>query len=441
MKKLNPALLFSFLGIATFASLVGTVSGTLAWYAYNARATLSYSGTSVLSSIQLHIGLACSEKMPIEGETGYKTTYADFHRVMGEPETITGDSNYYYFAPMGKGLEPSVINAYLDRFGFATNELEPVTSGYFNPNDTACVFSLKEGPSTENYSGQGDAAKKNYLKLPFVFRVAREGNYAGGEELWLTDAQAAASSSNSNSNIAQAMRIYFDRKGEKYTNGFIVNPSAPNDKAGETRVGGLLDLSADGYYDFEDDATGGGTHEIIYGEWDEILTPNPTSFINDPFDASAGNPILDLNNTGNEVNKVTTFDSRHHEYTKYYDYDDLHNTAEAGQEPNGIVFKTAKYESNASAKPVRESDGTLVNPEGKVTSVCVTAGEEGNYIGRVDAYIWLEGWDFAVIDSEQQHKFDLGLTFEVNRNKVVDDSNGNNTSENNDNGGENNGGN
>ena len=433
MKKLNPALLFSFLGIATFASLVGTVSGTLAWYAYSARSTLSYSGTSVLSSIQLQIGLACSEKIPEEGETGYKTTYADFHRVMGEPETITGDSNYYYFAPMGQGLEPSVINAYLDRFGFATNELEPVTSGYFNPSDPDCVFSLKEGPSTENYSGLGAAAPKNYIKLPFIFRVAREGNYAGDEELWLTDAQAAASSGNSNSNVAKAMRIYFDRKGNEYTNGFIVNPSAPNDLAGETRMGGLLDLSADGYYDFEDDTTSGGTHEILYGEWDEVVTD---SFINAPFD-SENNPILDINNTGHEVSKISTFDSRHHVGTKYYDYNGLHNTAEAGQAPNGIPFKTAKYESSASAKPVRESDGTLVNPENKVTSVCVTAGEEGNYIGRVDTYIWLEGWDYAVVDEVQRHAFDLGLTFEVNRNKVVDNSNENT----NNNGGENNGGN
>ena len=44
MKKLNPAkFIFGFLGLSTFASLVGTVSGTLAWYAYSARAAVSYS--------------------------------------------------------------------------------------------------------------------------------------------------------------------------------------------------------------------------------------------------------------------------------------------------------------------------------------------------------------------------------------------------------------
>ena len=59
MKKSKSAkFLFGFLGIATFASLVGTVSGTLAWYSYSTRATLSYSGTSVSNTVQLQIGIA-----------------------------------------------------------------------------------------------------------------------------------------------------------------------------------------------------------------------------------------------------------------------------------------------------------------------------------------------------------------------------------------------
>ena len=64
MKKSNPAkLIFSFLGLATFASLVGTVSGTLAWYTYSTRATVSYSGTSVSNTVQLQIGIASHTKV------------------------------------------------------------------------------------------------------------------------------------------------------------------------------------------------------------------------------------------------------------------------------------------------------------------------------------------------------------------------------------------
>ena len=38
-----------------------------------------------------------------------------------------------------------------------------------------------------------------------------------------------------------------------------------------------------------------------------------------------------------------------------------------------------------------------------------------NFIGRVDATIWIEGWDYSVIDEEIAHAFDLGLTFEINK--------------------------
>ena len=63
MKKSKPAkLLLGVLGLATFASLVGTVSGTLAWYAYSTRATVSYSGTSVNNTVQLQIGIASPKK-------------------------------------------------------------------------------------------------------------------------------------------------------------------------------------------------------------------------------------------------------------------------------------------------------------------------------------------------------------------------------------------
>ena len=65
MKKLNTAkTLFGFLGLATFASLVGTVSGTLAWYSYTTRVTVSYSGTSIENTVQLQIGIASETKMP-----------------------------------------------------------------------------------------------------------------------------------------------------------------------------------------------------------------------------------------------------------------------------------------------------------------------------------------------------------------------------------------
>lgn len=400
MKKLKPALVFGFLGVATFASLVGTVSGTLAWYAYNSRVTLSYSGTSVENSVQLQIGLACAHEMVANGSDEMD----DFLDTMEDPEII--DGVYYYFAPLGYGLKSSVINAYLAEFGYATNELEPITSGYFDPA-VHNGFSPKAAPKADDPYTISPANKKNYLKLPFVFRTSdsKSGtpHYLEDAEVWLTDAKGAASSE-SDGDVFRAMRIFFDRDNTNYETDYIVNPDA--DSSGETKVGGLLDLTMDGYFDFD------GTKEVIYGEWDTSALADPTTLLTDNYQIpEGGNPFYHINKSGDIVgydfhNCFSTFTSRHHEGVKYYTYENL----------NSIPFRTAKYESLSAVKPVRNpSTGKLSNPEGKVTSVCKTAGSELNYIGRVDAYIWLEGWDYYVVDKEQYHSFDLGLTFEINK--------------------------
>lgn len=399
MKKLKPALVFSFLGIATFASLVGTVSGTLAWYAYNSRVTLSYSGTSVENTVQLQIGLACANEMVSDGSAEMDA----FLDTMEDPEIINGV--YYYFAPMGYGLSSSVINAYLKTFGYATNELEPITSGYFDP-EVHHGFSPKAAPKAENPTLITNAEQKNYLKLPFIFRASRSVNdtadYIENAEIWLTDAKGAASTSR-DGNVYKAMRIFFDRKDADYDTDFIVNPDATS--AGETRVGGLLDLSMDGYYDFNENG------EVIYGEYDNSV--NPSDFLSAGVYGTGDNPILDINGTGETVAHSNTFNAKHHPDTKYFEYSDLHKI---NDNDSYIPVKTAKYESLSSIKPVRDSStGKLSNPQGKITSVCKTAGSTLNYIGRVDAYIWLEGWDFNVVDEEQHHAFDMGLTFEINK--------------------------
>ena len=424
MKKLKPALVFSFLGIATFASLVGTVSGTLAWYAYNSRVALSYSGTSVENSVQLQIGLACAHEMPTSGSNDLD----EFAKVMGlleetpkNPEII--DGTYYYFAPLGYGLNSQVINAYLKEFGYATNELVPVTSGYFDSDPSKNTgFSLKAAPTTEHRTCDLPAETKNYLKLPFVFRASDSktevAHYVENAEIWLTDAKGAASSSN-DGNVYKAMRVFFDRVNKidandtnpcAYDSDFIVNPAAS--VSGETKVGGLLDLTATGYYDFDSEK------EVIYGEWDTTQLADPTTLLSNAYvNPDGGAPYYDLNNTGEVVAFGNTFNARHHAGSKYYTYEAL----------NSIPFRTAKYESLSSVKPARDpSTGKLSNPLvqdpndpeqmiTKVTSVCKTGKAADGYIGRVDAYIWLEGWDYCVIDKEQRHSFDFGLTFEINK--------------------------
>ena len=407
MKKFNTAkLLFGFLGLSTFASLVGTVSGTLAWYAYNNRVTVSYSGTSIENTVQLQVGLVCANPMPHDDTN---PDNVEFWSVMSQEAMPHDSSNYYYFAPLGVGLTSSIINAYLSANGYATNVLRPVTTGYYDPNDNHCAFGLKCSPTSTYYKQDIPADTTDFIQLPLVFRASKSKtiatDFVAGQELWLTDAKVVASSSN-DGEINKSMRIFFNRNDADYTTDFIVNPNAPGDVAGETKVGGLLDLTYDKYYDFDNDG------EVIYGEWDETLLPDPHTLLSDSgyiVPTGQSNKVIDMNRTGENMSDddADTFTARHREYVKYYDYAAL----------NSIPFKTAKYESLGSIKPIRSStNGTLTNADpAKPTSVCITGDSDHDFLGRVDATIWLEGWDYSVVDEEIAHAFDLGLTFEINK--------------------------
>ena len=400
MKKLNTAkALFGFLGLATFASLVGTVSGTLAWYSYTTRTTISYSGTSIENTLQLQIGIASETQMPhISGDADNEEFWATMTEV-----TYEGESTFYYFAPMGIGLSSPLINAYLSANGYGTNLLKPVTSGYYDPADDTCVFSLKKSPNSIHHQQDVAAPKQDYIELPLVFRASKSKtnteDFVEGQELWLTDAKAVASS-DADGEVFRAMRIHFNRKDYGYDSDFILNPNALNNAAGETKVGGLLDMTYDKYYDFDENG------EVIYGEWDETVLPDRYAALSDNgyvVPSGQENTILDLNNTGHT--EADTYCARHYPGVKYY------------ESPSSDWFKSAKYESLASIRPARDANnGKMSNVDPtKPTSVCKTGTSAQHSIGRVDATIWIEGWDHSVIDEEISHAFDLGLTFEINK--------------------------
>ena len=298
------------------------------------------------------------------------------------------DNNYYYFAPIGSGLESSCINAYLRTNGYATNSLAPVTSGSYSRGD---IFSLKHSPSSSKPSNSSPADRCYYAYIPFVFRVLRSNttatdNFVENSELWLTDAQIRASGSNDGS-IYKAVRMFVNRLGD-YEDDFIMNPSAVS--AGSTAVGGLLNIEKDDYFDYDSD-----NNEIIYGEY-ESAGDRKTDY-------TGADEIVDINGTGKT--EIDTFTAKHRQGINYF------------EDYNGFKFKTAEYESLSSIAPGKdEITGHLYNKDvNHPTSVCKTAGAEGHYLGRVDFTIYLEGWDHSVIDEEISHYFDLGLTFEINK--------------------------
>ena len=402
MKKFNPAkLLFGFFGLATGASLIGSVSASLAWYAYSTRAALSYSGTSVKETAQLQIGFASPVAI----------NFADSDNM--SLEQYQNDSNFYYFAPIGHSLSSSILNKYLEANGFATNYLIPITSGSYTRGDAwvspwdstnwATNGKLKQSPNPDNdiytYAQSKVATRDHFASFQFLFRVAKKAfasstDYVSGQELWLTDAVAHAYSDNEYVN--KSLRIYVDRINGvgHYEDDFIFNPSSTSLTGGETKVGGLLDVAGNGYYDYDDD-----NNEIIFGEYTNTSDRSTTGY-------AGADEYVDINGTGRTSvaeHTMDTFTGKHMPGVKYYDT----------LEHCGI--KTAAYESLRSIAPKRSS-GVLSNvDEDHPTSLCKTGTAEDHFLGRVNMTVWLEGWDFSIIDQEIGKYFDIGLTFEINR--------------------------
>ena len=422
MKQNNRAkLLFAFLGIATFASLIGTVSGSLAWYAYSSRATLSYSGTSVNNTVQLQIGIASPEEVKSletireelaldnalddEEKQRIEASFVEFWDIM-EPIKWDDDDSYYYFAPIGTDLNSAIINAYLKSSGYATNSLVPVTSGSFSRGD---VFELENSPKPYTRSNT-TANQLFYSKIPFAFRVIESNTIVSNKfkndvELWLSDATVRASNGTGDGEIYKAVRMFIDRDNtfkknptdEKpyFEDDFIVNPSATT--KGSTTVGGLLDLSRDKYYDYDSDG-----NEFMYGEYEKIDDGGikPTY--------AGVDEIADIN--GTHKTEEDTFTAKHRPGINYYDNYDKYALKTAEYE----CVHDAVHEENGISPKHDDISGDLSNRiPNKPSSLCFTTGT--HYIGRVDFTIYLEGWDHSVVDEELEHYFDLGLTFEINK--------------------------
>lgn len=401
MKKANSRnIVLGILGIATVLSIGGAVSSSLAWYAYATRAALLYSGTSVFDNGQLQIG--------VKSETQIQDL-----KDMGMLEE-SHNGSYYYFAPAGEGLSSDYMNTYLSARGYASNELIPVTSGRFDPADTNYnTHHLLTAPSSEVRNPDAAhnlAPHDNYSQITFAFKAFKTDangvrQYVSGQELWLTYVQTRASQT-STGNVVKSMRMYINRDVATYgaDNGFIFNPSIA--ASGATKVAGLLNLGYDETYDFDENG------EIIYGDYTIKQGASDSGISDGPY--TGEDLIWDMNDKwdwaskpNNEQNKkefADTFTATHSLSSPKY-FDNLDN----------LDIKTAKYSGTDDVVQAKDSNGVLANPSGKKTSVCVTGGESAGYIGEFDATIYLEGWDFSVVDEEQSHKFDFQLRFETNR--------------------------
>ena len=422
MKKLNPAkFIFGFLGLSTFASLVGTISGTLAWYAYSARAAVTYSGTSVSSALQLKIGLASLNRIPVHPGNALSDSFWDvMHEVKVEendpnsapykyihPET--GDEYYCYFADVGVGLDPQILQYHAKINGYAADAMMPITSGYYNPEDPNCSFNLYKSPSSLHHKQDIISEHENYMRMPFIFQALKtnasptalpEEKYSEpGNEIWLVDAVSHPSSIR-DGEVYKAVRVFVDRF-DSVGKDFIISPMS--ETSGETDVGGVLDLTNDQYYDYEYRSDIGAFSEVLYGDY-EVDGGLESSGYSGPDVFHDLHGIFEPGYEPTE-NDQSCFTSKHRQGVRYYENLDY------------CTFKKASYLCMDDVRPDRHPvTGAMKNFNDETpTHVCVTGDAAHNYIGFVDMTLWLEGWDHHAIDDFQMHKFDFGLTFEINK--------------------------
>ena len=391
MKKLTIKLVFGFMGLATLASMVGAISGTVAWYAYVTRATMSYSGTSVNSTKQLQIGI----------KSDIAVTFPNGTISVDLPY---GENGHYYFMNPGAMLPASVISAYLDAKGYSTTTLEPVSSYTYATGE---AINLRNAPTANKpFETRTNAEITKYVEIPFALRILESDlltpTYVANKPIYITDAEAQAASTN-DGEVYKAIRMFIDR-----SNGsdFVLNPTSEED--GQTKVAGVLDISGDDLFDYINDMSSPYYGcECLYGDFDLPGSPaaGTDAYVNaykgllsEPLSAMSG--LVDINGSG-VTDRRTTFTAKHYEGINYFD--DL----------TGITPHYAQYLGTNTVYPTVNSQGELENGY----AVCVTANNtnDNRYcIGEFNIKIYLEGWDFNVIDEELEHSFNLGLTFEIN---------------------------
>lgn len=271
----------------------------------------------------------------------------------------------------GNGLTPEQLQAYLENEGFATISLPALTSGGFTNGDD---LSLKYSPSLEVNTSVVPANREDYVLLPLAFRVIKtsSGEYMPNQDIWITNADVKT---NASVNIEDGVRVYFKSNNDS----FIFHPGK-NIEENYINVGGLMDLNFDEYYDTDENK-----YEIIYGDYEGAPT-----YVTQEVDSD----YVDINKTGAEYHN--TFYAKHR----------------AGRQTiqsfEGVTFARQYFETLNDIKPVDSDSGYH---GGK--PVCTTASD--TYIAETTMTIWLEGWDHVVIDSVTGFKFNLNLTFEINR--------------------------
>jgi len=337
-------------------SLAAIVCGTFAYYTYATRVGLQkeYHGTTVGDIGSLQAGLVSD--VQLDGFLDYD--------LAEDTRTLASEGKYIYWC--GETISARTINFVLAANGYATTSMYPVTTGAFDgENQNPNSFKLFKSPSyLRNYNkniGSHAADKINYSVFDFVFRfedVNNIGQYLSGYNIFLSKFQIETAEEGHE--LYKSVRFYWTNG----TEGHLVNPTAH--APGTDIAGGVLDLNADGFYDFYDYSS----EEVIYGEFEH-------SELNSTRTAEDGN--LD-------VEELDSFNANH-------------KAGVYALNEETFVPKTISY-VGIDGLTSRSQPITFTNP---------------NYhnIGRFKMTLYFEGWDRHVINKEIGFGYNLDLSFAV----------------------------
>ena len=369
-KKLS--LTLGLLAGITSLALLASTAGSLAWYAYSRTVEFSYVGTSVASSALLKIGL-------VDNGGYFSDEDLETYGLVKETAVEGSDTNSICFSNGRTGFSTAAIRHYLKKAGNAVDKLFPVTSNARALNDNTNIKLYRS--SLDSHTNFDVLVEKNaYVSLPFAFKIIDdEAQYVAGKNVWLTDAIVQGEQE-----IDSAVRVHVAGASK-----FLMKPADSTNGTGYTKVGGVLDLDNDGYYD----VTRSTGKEYCYGYFEETPTYSSSPY---PEGTSA---VDDVNGVGDPNNTPSSFLSRH--LPGYY----TANIADAKP------LKANYYNFGAIKPSMHENGDYYIGDSGKV----IASTSNGSKIGYATFTIYLEGWDYSVVDRNIGMSFNLELKFEIDR--------------------------
>lgn len=428
----------SALSLATIVSFVGAVSGTLAWYAYTTNVNVSYGGTSVYQTEELQIGfvvpksytviekgkqvthdidLVESDKYELDTEkndsvaypftTHYKLKDSEVSDFVEKTEVDTDEDGtvdkVYWFCEGGTGMSSEAVYIYTQAmkdvpgYGYSFSSITPVTTRVYKTGDTA---TFNKAPTAGEKALGVEADHDNYCRMDFAFRVSQtdllgHDRFLSGKDLYLRGVGVETRKGETRIDSAGAVRVYF----ESNEGSFVFNPSSEND--GATKVGGVLDLNGDGYYDYNAtnpyaDVSNGDYfgYEYIYGDY----TVNDGSDETNKATYYSTDTESQQNYASDETLPSTksTFLGSHRAGVKGYDDYSAFTLGESEYLGTKTVYPYSKQGALTGGKVLSTTSNSPINPVAELTTA-----------------IYLEGWDHAVIDNILDVNFECVLDFQI----------------------------